>query len=141
VQDRLDYNSTPPRPNPKALELAPYYEFDSWRVLSGTSEKSPVTGVNLDNRSRDNLLPPIVQLTMVAIDEPTAIKMNLGLTGKPTWFEGKFEKANYEADYQGSLRKLEDAIKADEKYKNISYRIFTTDVIIRGSKWSRDPSR
>jgi hypothetical protein len=35
---------------------------------------------------------------------------------------------------------MEDAIKRDTKEKGISYRIFTTDVIIRGSKWSRDPN-
>ena len=140
AKDRVDYNVSPPATDPKALELAPYYEFDSWRVLSGTTETHPVTRVRLDNRSRDNLLPPIIQLTMIAIDEPSAIRMNLGLTGKPTWFDGKFEKVNYEVDYQNDIRDLEDDIKKDPKYPNVSYRIFTTDVIIRGSKWSRDPN-
>ena len=65
---------------------------------------------------------------------------NLGLTGKPTWFNDKFQKVNYEVDYQNDIRELEDQIKKDSKYPNISYRIFTTDVVIRGSKWSRDPS-
>ena len=146
TKDRLNYNSNPPTPDPKALELAPYYEYDSWRVLSGTTETPPTPGtgapgnVKIDNRSRDNLLPPIVQLTMVAIDEPSAIRMNLGLTGKPTWTDGLFQQCALELDYQKDIKELEENIKKDPRYKNVSYRIFTTDVVIRGSKWSRDPS-
>jgi uncharacterized protein (TIGR02599 family) len=95
--------------------------------------------VTFDNRSRDNLLPPIVQLTMIAIDEPSAIRMNLGLTGKPNWTSKYFEKAQNVEDYEDDISRLEKTIKTDPKYSNINYRIFTTDVIIRGSKWSRDP--
>jgi uncharacterized protein (TIGR02599 family) len=61
--------------DPKALELAPNYEFDSWRVLAGgTATPVGITGANAasDNRARDNLLPPIVQIVMIAIDEPSA---------------------------------------------------------------------
>lgn len=139
VKDRVDYNTNPPSKNENALELAPEYEYDSWRVLSGTTQKHPETGVNLDNRARDNLLPPIVQVTMIAIDEPAAIKMNLGLTGKPKWFDDKFKKAEYEIDYQEDIQELEKELKDDKQFGTINYRIFTTDVVIRGSKWSRDP--
>lgn len=140
TKDRLNYGSNPPTPDPNALELAPFYQFDSWRVLSGTTETHPVTSVKLDNRSRDNLLPPIVQVTMVAIDEPSAIRMNLGITGKPQWTSGLFEKVEVEDDYRRDIRDLENKIKKDPKYPNVAYRIFTTDVVIRGSKWSRDPN-
>lgn len=140
-RDRVDYNSSPPSPNVKALEMAPYYEYDSWRVLSGTTETHPVSKVKLDNRSRDNLLPPIVQITMVALDESSASRMNLGITGKPNWLNGLFKEVRLEADYQRDIKELEDNIRKDPKYPNTNFRIFTTDVIIRGSKWSRDPSR
>jgi uncharacterized protein (TIGR02599 family) len=140
-KDRMNFNVSPPVRDPKALELAPFYQYDSWRVLSGSTEVHPVSRKKIDNRSRDNLLPPIVQLVMVAIDEPSAARMNLGITGKPTWLDGKFENVEVEADYQKDIRLFEDAIRKDTRYPNVNYRIFTTDVVIRGSKWSRDPSR
>jgi uncharacterized protein (TIGR02599 family) len=144
-KDRRDPNTSPPSPNVNALELAPSYEFDSWRVLSGGSEpdpsEKPKTGVVFDNRTRDNLLPPIVQLTMIAIDEPSAIRMNLGLTGKPNWTSKYFQKAERVEQYEDDISNLEKDIKKDPKYSNVNYRIFTTDVIIRGSKWSRDPKQ
>lgn len=133
-------------PTADTLELAPKYEFDSWRVLSGGTENDPVhTSVKLDNRARDNLLPPIVQLTMVAIDEPSAIRMNLKMTGKPKWLDNLFHLGPQtqppvtETEYIEDVGKLEKAIRDDKEHPNIQYRIFTTDVIIRGSKWSREP--
>jgi uncharacterized protein (TIGR02599 family) len=147
VKDRVVIGSTqkPPPADPNALELAPFYEFDSWRVLSGKTEKDPVvTSEDIDNRARDNLLPPIVQLTMVAIDEQSAVRMDLKMTDKPDWTKNLFPQTGVKADkvsvVQDSMDKLEKALKTDPDHPNINYRIFTTDVVIRGSKWSRDPS-
>ena len=138
VKDRVKVGTTTADPN--VLELAPKYEFDSWRVLSGGTETDPVhTSIKLDNRARDNLLPPIVQVTMVAIDEPSAIRMDLKKTGKPNWLKDLFTTATTETQYIEDMNKLEKAIRDDSKYPNVHYRIFTTDVIIRGSKWSREP--
>ncbi len=132
------------KPNAETLELAPYYEFDTWRVLSGKTEKSPiVTTEDVDNRARDNLLPPIVQLTMVAIDEQSAVRMDLKLTDKPNWTRDLFPRGTTKADkiteFNNSMNLLEKALREDKKNPNINYRIFTTDVVLRGSKWSRDP--
>ena len=140
VKDRVKVGST--TSDPDYLELAPKYEFDSWRVLSGTTENDPDPshrGVKLDNRARDNLLPPIVQLTMVAIDEPSAIRMNLKMNGKPKWLDTLFQDGSSETKYIADLVKLEKAIRDDPDHPNVHYRVFTTDVIIRGSKWSREP--
>ena len=138
TKDRVNSGTT--TPNPDVLELAPKYEYDSWRVLSGADAQDPVhNAVTLDNRARDNLLPPIVQLTMVAIDEPSTLRMDLKLSGKPDWSQGIFKNADRETTHLDNIAKLEKAIRDDPDNKNINYRIFTTDVIIRGSKWSRDP--
>ena len=140
VKDRVKVGTK--TPDPDVLELAPKYEFDSWRVLSGGTESDPDpthVSVKLDNRARDNLLPPIVQLTMVAIDEPSAIRMDLKATGKPKWFDTLFVDGKSELKYIEDAAKLEEAIRDDKDHPNIQYRIFTTDVIIRGSKWSREP--
>lgn len=138
TRDRVNPGTT--TPNPDVLELAPKYEYDSWRVLTGDTVKDPAHAtVSLDNRARDNLLPPIVQLTMVAIDEPSAGRMDLQLAGKPDWANGLFVTGDTETKHLENIAKLEKKIRDDKSHLGINYRIFTTDVIIRGSKWSRDP--
>jgi uncharacterized protein (TIGR02599 family) len=143
VKDRVAIGTKTLDPN--ALELAPFCEFDTWRVLSGgTVKDSVVTSEDIDNRARDNLLPPIVQLTMVAIDEPSAVRMDLKMTDKPFWTKNLFPRPQVRMDkvseYEDNMSRLETAIRDDPKNHNINYRIFTTDVVIRGSKWSRDPA-
>jgi uncharacterized protein (TIGR02599 family) len=140
VKDRVRPGSRPPVPDPDALELAPQYGFDSWRVLGGKVDTHKVLQIQLDNRSRDNLLPPTVQVTLVAIDELSAARMNLGEESeKPKWLDGLFRRATSEKEVVRDLQLLEKAIRDDPDHPNINYRIFTTDVVIRGSKWSRDP--
>ncbi len=121
--------------DPTQLELAPAYEFDSWRVLTGKT----VTENNrsLDNTARDNLLPPIVQVTMVAVDEKTMARFGPTATNIPTWTQGLFTKAKVVSDYMTDMQTLEQRL-LDDPYKP-NYRIFTADIVLRGSKWSRDP--
>ena len=141
IKDRVRIGSNPPVADPDALELAPDYAFDSWRVITGQRENDPLLKIELDNRTRDNLLPPTVQVTMVAIDEPSAERMRLTLDeDKPKWLDGLFRSAVSEEVVLEDLAKLEKAIRDDPQYRNVNYRIFTTDVVIRGSKWSRDPN-
>jgi len=141
VKDRIRIGTNPPVPDPDVLELAPEYGFDSWRVLTGKVETDPLIKPSLmvDNRTRDNLLPPTVQVTMVAIDAPSAQRMALTMDEKPKWTKGLFKTAVSERDVLNDIQQLETNIRDDDTYRNVNYRVFTTDVIIRGSKWSRDP--
>jgi uncharacterized protein (TIGR02599 family) len=131
--------------DPEVLELAPSYEYDSWRILDGKTIPHPTINTEqLDNTARDNLLPPIVQLTMVAIDEPTSVRMDLKMTDKPKWTENLFPRTgvpvNRVSVHEDNMERFEKALREDPDHPNINYRIFTTDVVIRGSKWSRDPN-
>jgi len=110
---------------------APEYAYDSWRALVNAS------GINLIKAPRDNLLPSSVQITMVAIDEPSALRMNVNSTNIPNWMEDEsgvplFKDA---ANYADDLISLEKKIQAMPG--KINYRIFTMDVAIRSSKWSK----
>ena len=124
---------------PKAtdLELAPEYEFDSWRILAGKTTKDPVTNISLDNTARDNLLPPIIQVTMVAVDEKAVARFGPDASKMQTWTKGLFTKAKLVSDYTADIQTLEQRL-IDDPYKP-NYRIFTADIVLRGSKWSRDP--
>jgi uncharacterized protein (TIGR02599 family) len=117
------------RDTPSSLELAPSYQYDSWRILRGDAgEADPKTG------ARDNLLPPIVQIVMIALDADSAGRLPNELAEPPKWTEGLFEKVEDERDLQEDLEKLEEVLKADPA--RLNYRVFTTDVVLRGSKWS-----
>jgi uncharacterized protein (TIGR02599 family) len=113
-------------------ELAPGFEYDSWRVLT----KDTTEG--LANASRDNLLPPIVQVVMIAIDEPSAIRANYTPANPPKWTKDLFQDpvaTSSEDRFLAEIQKLEDNLQKDSS--RINYRVFSTDVVIRGSKWSQ----
>ena len=142
-------------PTPQSLDLAPDYEYDSWRILQGSAapvptpvvlplDTDPLTtlSVRFDNSVRDNLLPPIVQVTMVAIDEASAIRLSSTPDRLPTWLKGPpalFQKVATEDEFQTDLKELQDRIAADRTAGVVNFRIFSADVVIRSSKWSRDP--
>lgn len=125
--------------DPTQLELAPSYEFDSWRVLSGgtATDTSTTPSRVVDNTARDNLLPPIIQVTMVAVDEKAMARFGPSATKIPAWTDGLFTKATVVSDYTTDMQTLEQRL-IDDPYKP-NYRIFTADIVLRGSKWSRDP--
>lgn len=127
--------------DPTQLELAPQYEFDSWRILSGgtVTDTSVSPSRSLDNTARDNLLPPIVQVTMVAVDEKAMARFGPTASNIPAWTDNLFTTAKTVSDYTGDMQKLEQRLINDPYKPN--YRIFTADIVLRGSKWSRDPSK
>jgi len=113
--------------SPDLSPLAPNYAYDSTTAVANPA---------LNPKSQ---LPPIIQVTMVAIDEGSADRLSLdstkaNLLGVATKFANT---ANFTSDLSidstatNSLEKTLVRLKA-------RYRIFTTNVHIRGAKWSRD---
>jgi uncharacterized protein (TIGR02599 family) len=99
--------------------LSPDYEYDSR---------------DTNNQDTYNQLPPLVEVVMVAIDEPSAQRLgntenepNLGL-------ENLFQQSAREYD---DLSALEDTLQAKGSGNvKLNYRIFRADVPIRTAKWS-----
>jgi uncharacterized protein (TIGR02599 family) len=107
--------------DPSGTQLAPNYSYDS----------SPVTRTAARQQPQENQLPPVVQVTVVAIDEASAHRITRD--GAPPSFDstlsGLFRSAgSFESDLQALEREL-----AEEK---INFRVFTTNISIRGAKWS-----
>lgn len=106
------------------VKLAPKYSYDS----------SP-TGATATTSSLDpqNQLPPVVQITLVAIDEASANRIADGST--PPTFDTLLGTLFADArKYDEDLKQLQDALIAEK----INYRVFTSNVSIRGAKWSRN---
>ena len=113
-------------------DLAPYFMYDSWRILA----QDPTPGMTM-RAARFNQLPPILQVSMIAIDEPSAARIaDRYKEDLPNWSEGLFDRVGTEEEFRDELATFERRL-ANDPTKPI-YRTFSTDVVIRGSKWSRD---
>lgn len=100
--------------------LAPNYTYDS------TTTKAD------KNLNPKNQLPPILQVTMVAIDEASANRLSAADNNAiQSTLGGLFSDAS---KYSTDLTTLETFLSG----KNISYRVFTTNVSIKAAKWSRE---
>ena len=108
--------------------LCPNYLYDS-------------TATNADARfNPKNQLPPVVQVTMVAVDEKTYNRrFPKGTTmpdfGLPNYFAnaGSVTDANL-SGFAAELQSLQNELKNER----LEWRVFTSNVSIRAAKWSRD---
>jgi uncharacterized protein (TIGR02599 family) len=115
--------------NPTHSPLAPFYSYDS-------------TSTNADRQlNPKNQLPPVVQLTMVAVDEKSAARLGLSSAGDSDVFglstlfsDTKKFASDPETNFVGDLATLEKTLAT----KRVRYRVFTTNVQIRAAKWSRE---
>lgn len=112
--------------------LAPKYLYDS----TGTGMST--TGTPALNPT--NQLPPVVQVTMVAIDEASAIRMsdqdNADLQNE---LAGLFtDPTKLVSDLTGKPSPPANGLPLEQYLtsKRINYRVFTSDVSIRAAKWS-----
>jgi uncharacterized protein (TIGR02599 family) len=113
-----------PKEDPTGILLASEYGYNSTVAKSDASINSK------------NQLPPIVQVTMVAIDEASAARLaNRHGTALPDFGLNHLFKSA--ADMQTDMQTLE----AQLTEQKINYRIFSTDVSIPGAKWSREQTQ
>lgn len=112
--------------NYSAASLAPNYIYDSSTNLNSTTPVDP----NLDTH---NQLPPVIQVTMVAVDETSAVRFSNAYANlanaSPQGYGNLFQTAS---NLPTDLTTLGSILTA----KGMNYRIFTTDVMIKGAKWS-----
>ena len=119
--------------------LCPNYEYDS----TVTSNEIPPLNPLDPEINPKNQLPPVIQVAMVALDESSAERLSSkypGRTGLGFLTEGLFKRAerleddpNTEEPGDGDLHELEQRLISERA----AYRIFSSNVSIRGAKWSR----
>lgn len=113
-------------------DIAPRFTYDTYPRggLGGVSNES-------EQQRTDFQLPPLVEVTMVAIDEGSAelLAMDSGNSGTPYLSDvlqtGAFNRA---ADMADDLAGLQQALVE----KKVNFRVFSATVSIRASRWSRD---
>ena len=101
-------------------ELAPDYEYDSRRFQKERKAKDPTK----------HQLPPLIDVTMVAIDEGSAARFEQrGMDGKDLIPKNLFKKVS---DYDKDLEELTRSLESNR----IKYRVFHETVAVRASKFS-----
>lgn len=119
---------TPLRPSSGGMlnnDLAPDYFYDS-RAF----QHSPGT---LAERTRHKL-PPLVRITLVAIDEVSAQQLQdqNGVSMPDLGLNGLFTGANAASRYEQDLNTLEETLQG----RKLRYRVFTNTVRLRNSRWT-----
>jgi uncharacterized protein (TIGR02599 family) len=100
-------------------ELSPDYVYNSRVTWTGTRQPEQM-----------NQLPPLVQVVMVAIDEPSAQRICLNAEVPDLGVESLFRQA---ARLEEDLRLLTTTLEQER----INYQVFRANIAIRGAKWSR----
>ncbi|QIF01013.1 Verru_Chthon cassette protein C [Roseimicrobium sp. ORNL1] len=104
--------------------IAPFYDYDSTK-RANQSAQSP------DGQGTQHLIPPLLEVTMVALDGPSAEKLELQ-THSPNFVSeagAAFTNAN---SYQGDIQALEDELIK----RRLNFRVFRATIPMRSSKWS-----
>ena len=100
--------------------LAPNYTYDSTK-----RESDP----RLNPR---NQLPVLVQVTMIAIDEASALRIgDIGLQGIRNELKDRFINASKYAD---DLKDMEGYLAEN----HIAYQVFSSNIALKNAKWSRN---
>jgi len=97
-------------------EIAPDYLYDS----NDSSE---------DFESYVQQVPPLVRVTMVAIDEASAVRLEDGSNRPEIVPSNLFRNTGR---YQDDVEELTESLNQ----RNINHKIFSTVVMLRGSKWT-----
>ncbi len=115
--------------------LAPNYSYDS--TSTGQAQSAPNATVAGILNSR-NQLPPLIQVTMVAVDE-TSYKRFQGTSttapdlGLGTLFQTVGDTTNpSNPGYAQDLQTLENTLQAQK----LNYRVFSTTISVKSAKWS-----
>ena len=119
--------------DPLGTNVAPNYSYDSWTThnWAGTPLVQPVQACQL---------PPTVQVTMVAMDEASAVRLQNSSTLQSTIataLSGLFLTTSPNANqavlnYASDLATLEARLVAN----HITYRTFSTTVVLPESQWN-----
>ncbi len=128
---------------PMGTALAPSYLYDSATAGAGAPISSTTGAAKYPMLNSMNQMPPVFQVTMVAIDEASALKLNnpssppnaqLGITSS------LFTSAASFATDLATLQKDLSAAPGNSAGNKIpmNFRVFQTDVAVRGAKWTTD---
>lgn len=118
--------------DPNGNKLAPAYAYDSTTIGAAASADEASKGI-LNSK---NQLPPVVEITMVAIDEASASRLESGGNPPELGLAALFADAG-----QDQRRKDLTTLQNTLTSKHASFRVFSTEISVPGAKWSREQTK
>lgn len=152
---KLPFSQDDPAGAGKGVSLAPAFNYNSRIPLKAAADPSyasfpsdaftsyPMAGGTV-NGTRHAMLPPVVKLVMVVIDETSAARIQGRGTTLPDGINfAKTTLFTNAGNLDSDLRKVEDICNAKKgnltgNTVRLTYRIFSTDIIMRNAKWSNN---
>ena len=112
---------------------APYYSYNSADVDNSTPQVDSIKVTSSKpDQGTQHLLPPVIQVTMVAMDEASAARWASKNGDQP---KDILHEANAPftsvSSYDSDLQKLRDYLTSER----LNYRVFTTAVNLRNARW------
>ncbi len=156
---KLSPREDDPKRSGKGVAIAPSYNYNSRIDLAAASDASWVGATpafppdqftayasdgTLIHASRHHQMPPTMRVAMIVLDEASAGRLQGGGSGVPAAIDlhttGLFtDAANMDADIQA----VEDICNAKAgnltgNRQRLTYRVFSTEILMREAKWSND---
>jgi uncharacterized protein (TIGR02599 family) len=119
-----------PAADPVGNLISTDYQYNS---RQGFPLPAAATGTTAAIQSEQ--MPPILQLTMVAIDEASAIRLQNGATAPLVIEQALQNRFTDVTKYGTDIAVVEAVLIAN----HIRYQVFTTSITLRESKWSATP--
>jgi uncharacterized protein (TIGR02599 family) len=118
-----------------AQTISANYQYNS-REDDGELQGNPP-----EQPAQQHQLPPLLRVTMVAIDEPSArILQDQHKSSPPPLVSDQlfrtYDSRNERQTYESDLEQLAESLS--EIRPKVKFRIFTTDVALRGAKWNTE---
>ena len=101
------------------VSLAPKYEYDSTKVANANTPQYPT------EQGTQHLLPPLIKLVMVAIDEQSAERLEMA--GQ---LEGLISNAGVSFNSASSLDQDISTLEDSLREQNVNYRVFSTTLAL-----------
>lgn len=105
--------------------IAPKYEYNS-------NDPQRVEDPNNLFSSYVQQVPPLIRLTMVAIDEGSAVRMENGSSIPDFVSEALGNRFRETANFETDIKDLSEVFDR----RNVSYKVFSTMVLLRSAKWT-----
>lgn len=126
--------STAKAANRNVSWIAPSYRYNSLDTDNSTTTVDPVQ-LQSDGTAKQgtqHLLPPLVQVTLVALDEPSAQRFSEQHSNQPVDILGEANAPFTDAAlYEKDLARLKDYLTGER----LNYRVFTATVTMRNARW------
>lgn len=138
VSPMLDTSATAAAGGGSALvptSIAPTFAFDSEGITEGV-KLANVAGMG--PQGTKYLLPPLVRIVLIAIDERSAERLaqtSGGSDGQNAPFGARINEI-IGVDAAGLSLSLEEVARVLREEYKVNYRIFSATVALRGAKWS-----